>query len=175
MGRSRNSKPKPKPVVTSEPWLKANDELVATGNVIIINGRSVHIGASPYMRWKATGQITDTQDRAIGHCLRLWSLTGVPEAQTTAGYGERTGGGQQAEPEWLSVKRIDAKHDLARVEGYFNGLRSYWDVFENCIRYDEPGGTAGSRIMGWSATRANASALTTVQFVADIICERERL
>jgi len=154
----------------------ANDDLVSKGNVESINGVSVNHGGSPLQRWKATKQLSASQELAIEHCLRLWDLAGIKEPATTAAYGERIPGNGRPDPEWVTAQIIDAKDDLRRIEGYFrDGARKYWQVFENCIRYDEPAGRVGSRIMGWSDRQATNSARLTVQFVADIVCMNERL
>lgn len=160
---------------TDNKWWRANDELREKGNVINENGRDRHVGASPYMRWKANNQLTEAQQAAIAYCLRLWDLCGVKGPPCTAAYGERIPGGNRPEPQWLAAKIIDAQRDLARVEGHFDGIRTYWQVFENCIRYDEPAGRAGSRIMGWDGDRTNTRVLTVVQFVADMIAVKEGL
>ena len=174
MGRPKRKPTKPKkPVAVNDQWQRATPELVAQGNVINVNGRDVHTGASPYARWKASGSISPTQELAIDHCLRLWELTGITGPSVTAGYGERIPGGQRDDPEWLTAKILDAKDDLRRIEGYFP--RCYWQIFENCIRHDEPAGRAGSRIMGWGNASAVHSARTVVQFVADIVADKERL
>jgi len=173
MARTKHARKKP--TVANEEWLRANDNLKAKGGVVNINGVDHHVGASPYTRWKASGQISATQERAIDHCIRLWELVGISPGSTTAGYGDRVPGTGQSDPEWLVVKKLDAMTDLRRVEGYFTGLTPYWSVFENCIRHDEPAGSIGSRLMGWGNGNAVAKALVTVQFIADTIADRERL
>lgn len=154
----------------------ANDQQRQQGTIERINGVDINHGGSPLQRWKANKLITPTQELAIEHCLMLWELAGIKEPATTASYGERIPGNGKPDPEWLTARILDARDDLARIEGYFrDGARKYWQVFENCIRYDEPAGRAGSRIMGWSDRQATNSALVTVQFVADIVCMNERL
>ncbi len=167
--------PKPKPQPTTSKWWTANENLKAKGGIVNINGVDMNAGGSPYTRWKASGQITPMQERAVDHCMKLWELTGITGPSTTAGYGDRIAGGCREEPEWLVAKILDARTDLARVEGYFDGIRSYWHVFENCIRHDEPAGAVGSRLMGWGNANAVGKALVTVQFVADMIAVKERL
>ncbi len=180
MGKANNKgkptkPPKPKPPATTSKWWTANDNLRQKGGIVNVNGIDHNVGGSPYTRWKASGQITPMQERAVEHCLRLWELTGVTGPSVTAGYGERIPSGNRCEPDWLVIKILKAREDLARVEGYFDGIRSYWDVFENCVRHDEPAGRAGSRIMGWGNHVAVGKALVTVQFVADMIAVKERL
>lgn len=151
----------------------ANDQLAKHGTVERINGVDHNHGGSPLSRWKATKQISPTQELAIDHVIRLWELAGVQGAPITAAYGERIPGNGRPEPAHIIAAVMDAKEDLARIESWFPKL--WWQVFENCIRYDEPAGQLGSRLMGWSERSAVTRALTTVQFVADVICMRERL
>lgn len=136
-------------------------------------GIDINRGGSPLCRWKAAGEISQTQDLAIQHVLRLWDLAGIPLTPVTAGYGERVAGWQGDEPQRLANARLDAADDLARIQRYVP--LAYWQVFENCIRWDEPGGRAGSRLMGWSERNSGQRTLTVVQLVADVICMNERL
>ena len=151
----------------------ANDELASKGDVESVNGVDINHGGSPLQRWKANKQISASQELAIEHMLMLWELAGVKGAPVTAAYGERIPGNGKPDPEWLTARILDAQDDLRRIEAQFHP--TWWQVFENCIRYDEPAGRAGSRIMGWSTRAATNSALVTVCFVADHICMSERL
>jgi len=151
----------------------ANDELADKGNVERINGVDINHGGSPLQRWKANKQISPTQELAIEHMLHLWELAGVKPVPVTAAYGERIPGNGKPDPEWLTARILDAQDDLARIKARFHP--AWWQVFENCIRYDEPAGRVGSSIMGWSDRTATNSALVTVRMVADHICMDERL
>lgn len=151
----------------ASPWLTQHGPIERQGGV------DINRGGSPLCRWRAAGEITPTQDLAIQHVLRLWDLAGIPLTPVTAGYGERVAGWQGDEPERLANARLDAADDLARIQGYVP--LPYWQVFENCIRWDEPGGRAGSKLMGWNERNSAQRALTVVQFVADVICMNERL
>lgn len=131
----------------------------------------VHInrGGTPVMRWIEDGKLTENQQRAIAHTLYLWRMCGL-EQRTTASYGERiltTG-----DSELRAGSEIEARHDLHRIKEYIPC--TYWDVFENVVRFDEPAGVAGSRL-GFGTRSACDRAHTTVCFVADIIFEKERL
>lgn len=124
-------------------------------------------GGTPLARWRSAGLITDHQNAAIDHCIRLWQLSDT-SGRLVANL-DRTvfgcpGDGNMAE--------IEARADLARIKGYIP--RKYYDVFENCIRFDEPAGVAGSKLAEDDVTR-RTMARTIVGFVADIIFERERL
>lgn len=145
------------------------------------NGIMQNHGASPLSRWVAAKQLTEGHRAAIAWCMKRWDLIGR-QRSVTAGYGERTDkGNSDGESGNLIMRRMEARDDMARVcggigingeyrVGYIPG--PYWRVFENCIRFDEPAGTIGSSL-GQSAPSVRA--LTTVQFVADVIVMNERL
>ena len=131
----------------------------------------VHInrGGTPVMRWIEDGKLSDTQQRAIAHCLYLWRLCGL-EQRVTANYGERIPG--SADSELRASNEIEAREDLHRIREYFPA--HWWEVFENVVRFDEPAGVAGSRL-GFGSRSACDRAHTTVCFVADTIFMKERL
>lgn len=133
--------------------------------------RPVNRGGTPVMRWLASGKLSETQGIAIQTCYRLWDIVGIKQA-VTASYGQRiigTGSEEHRAAMWL-----DARDDLARIEGYFDGLKSYWGVFENVCRFDEPAGVSGSRL-GFGNRSAEDRAHQVVCFVADIIADKEGL
>lgn len=153
----------------------------AGGTERLYDGVQQNHGASPLTRWKAARELSDSQLAAIGWCQKRWALVGH-EPRTTANYDERTSAANDdGESGEMILKRMDANDDLKRVAGG-NGMsgefepgyipRAYWQTFENCIRFDEPAGTAGSRL-GRSAPSVRA--LIVVRFVADIIATNERL
>lgn len=131
----------------------------------------VHInrGGTPVMRWIEDGKLSDTQQRAISHCLYLWRMAGL-EQRVTASYGERIVG--YGDSEGRASNEIEARQDLHRIREYFPV--QWWDVFENVVRFDEPAGVAGSRL-GFGTRSACDRAHTTVCFVADVIHMKERL
>ena len=151
----------------------ASAALAKHGTIERVNGIDYNHGGTPLTRWKATKQLSSTQELAIEHMLRLWDLAGIKGAPVTAGYGERIGGAGQCDPAWRSAMILDAQDDLRRIEARYP--KPYWQIFENCIRHDEPAGCAGSSIMGWGNKTATARALTVVQLVADQIYMDERL
>lgn len=131
----------------------------------------VHInrGGTPIMRWIEDGKLSDSQQRAIAHCLYLWRMCGI-EQRTTASYGERiitTG-----DSELRASTEIEAREDLHRIRDYFP--EHYWSVFENVVRFDEPAGVAGSKL-GFGARSACDRAHQVVCFVADTVVWKERL
>lgn len=160
---------------------RATDEAKQHGEVERINGIDHNHGASPLTRWKSCNELTEGQLAAIAWCQKRWALIGL-EQRTTASYDERTSrSSDDGESGGMILRRIEARDDLARICGgisatgdYAPGYipRGYWSIFENCIRFDEPAGQAGSRL-GRSAPSVRA--LTVVKFVADIIAMKERL
>jgi len=128
-------------------------------------------GHDPVARWLASNKLDQRQKAAIDTVRRLWDVVGIRQ-KITASYGERTGNGGCVELRANLV--LDAMKDLERIEGYFHGLRQWWSVFENCCRFGEPAGQAGMAV-GYAPKTAQTRALTTVQFIADIIADRERI
>lgn len=128
-------------------------------------------GHDPVARWLTSGKIDQRQKAAIDTVRRLWDIVGIRQ-KITASYGERTGNGGCVELRANLV--LDAMKDLERIEGYFHGLRQWWCVFENVCRFGEAAGQAGMAV-GYAPKTAQTRALTTVQFIADIIADRERI
>lgn len=128
-------------------------------------------GHDPVARWLASDKLDQRQKAAIDTVRRLWDIVGIRQ-RITASYGERMGGGGCVELHANMV--LDAMKDLERIEGYFCGLRQWWSVFEAVCRFGEPAGSSGIAL-GYAPKTAQARALTTVQFIADIIADRERI
>jgi hypothetical protein len=129
--------------------------------------RTVNRGGTPIARWRKAGILSDSQQAAIEHCIRLWRL--VTASGRLVANLDRTvfgspGDGHSAE--------VEARDDLKRIKGYVG--ERYFSVFENVVRFDEPAGVAGSRLEQPSANRELAARFC-VQFVADIITMKERL
>lgn len=131
--------------------------------------RIVNRGGTPIMRWLSAGKLSDTQALAIQTCYRLWAICGL-EQRTTAAYGERIASSDVAD-DHRAATVLEAMEDLARIESYIPN--SYWQVYENVCRFDEPAGVAGSRL--GSNRGAEDRAHTIVCFVADMIAMKERL
>lgn len=129
----------------------------------------INRGGTPVMRWIEDGKLSDSQQRAIAHCIFLWQRCGL-EQRVTANYGERIPGG--GNNELRAANEIEARDDLHRIKGYIP--RAYFEVFENVVRFDEPAGVAGSKL-GFGNRSACDRAHQVVCFVADIICMNERL
>lgn len=128
-------------------------------------------GHDPVARWLAAEKIDQRQKAAIDTVRRLWDIVGIRQ-QITASYGERMPGGGCIELRANMV--LDAMKDLERIEGYFTRLKQWWIVFEQVCRFGEAAGTAGMSA-GYAPKTAQTRALTTVQFIADIIADRERI
>lgn len=127
-------------------------------------------GGTPICRWIAAGKLTDDQCLFIRKCQGLWWVA-ARTPRTTANYGERLGGGGDAELTATSV--IEAREDLDRISGYFSGaLKGYWDVFENVCRHDIAAGVAGAA-GGYEGKAAQNRAHVIVCLVADYVNTRE--
>lgn len=127
----------------------------------------VNRGGTPIARWKKAGLLSEPQEAAIQHCIRLWELTsssGRLVANLDRTVFGCSGDGHSAE--------IEARDDLHRIRHGFPD--PYWNVFENVCRFDEPAGVAGSRLAEDDVTR-RTMARTIVCMVADLIYMRERL
>lgn len=170
----QNQRDRTRPIVSTE---AANhgayvDEFVTHGETSTKVQTKRNVKASPLAYWKAQNMLTATQEAAISYCIRLWEFL-PPMPATTAQYGERIPSSDSGHESEAAVNAwLDAIDDLRRVEGYIP--RSYWQVFENCIRFDEPAGVAGSSL-GYSGRSGKAKAHVIVCFVADIIAMKEGL
>lgn len=134
-----------------------------------------NLKASPLAMWRAQGMLEPHHEEAIKLCLRLWSFL-PPMPATTAQYGERIPSNDSGHESEAAVNAwIDAKAHLKQVEGYFPGkLRAYWETFQNCIRFDQPAGVAGSDL-GFTGRSGRAKAHVIVCLVADVIADKEDL
>jgi hypothetical protein len=126
----------------------------------------VNRGGTPVARWRAAKLITESQMAAIEHCWNIWACIGrsgglVMDLNRVQSRG--TGDG------WAEQQALD---DMRRIKGYFP--EKWWNIFENVCRFDEPAGSAGSKLCN-NRDEHVAAARTTVQFVADVIATNERL
>lgn len=170
----QNQRDRSRPIVSTE---AANhgayvDEFVTHGETSTKVQTKRNVKASPLAYWKAQDMLTATQEAAISYCIRLWEFL-PPMPATTAQYGERIPSSDSGHESEAAVNAwLDAIADLRRVEGYIP--RSYWQVFENCIRFDEPAGVAGSSL-GYTGRSGKAKAHVIVCFVSDLIAMKENL
>jgi hypothetical protein len=131
------------------------------------NNRSlVNRGGTPIARWRTAKMISDSQMAAIEHCWRIWAAIGrssglVMDFNRVKAQGNSDG--------WSEQQALD---DMRRIKGYFP--EKWWNIFENVCRFDEPAGSAGSKLCN-NRDEHVAAARTVVQFVADVIAMNERL
>lgn len=125
----------------------------------------------PVERWKALSKLEAGQIAAIDHCRRLWRLTEDRQFEKLcATYGERVPGTGSREIAILT--QAEAREDLYRIVGYIP--TTYWQLFENIVRFGEKAEDAGKRL-NFGTRSAADRAHQTVCFVADIIAMKEGL
>lgn len=117
-------------------------------------------------RWKTLRLLSETQARAIEYCEDLWAKCGTSRPLVADHLAIRGASGGDG---WAQQEALD---ELSKIKGRIPS--TYWSVFELVCRFDEPGGTAGSR---WANDngRAAQAALVCVQFTADMIAMWRRL
>jgi hypothetical protein len=122
----------------------------------------------PVLRWERDGKITDMQASTIRRMQGLWQAVHGLQ-RLTARYDEpcapSTGGN-------ACGREAQLRDDLRRIEGYFEGVRQYYMVFERVCRF---GFTApqACETNDVSERAARDKALVIVQFVSDFIATRE--
>ena len=124
-------------------------------------------GGTTLDRWQANGLLSDSQLAAILHVQRLWRL--IENGPRLVASLDRNVFGCPGEGHLAEIEARDALDRIRRGFPY-----PYWDVFERVCRWDEPAGTAGSRLANVSRA-ANEAARLTVCLIADMIHLRERL
>jgi hypothetical protein len=163
---------------------KANDTLSANSDIERINGVDRNNSVSPVVAWRAKRMLEEGHEAAIAYCFRLWD-TLAKEPRTTANYGEQTDKSHDgAESGAMILRRMEAQEDLERIYGKRDEFGTvikdgyipvkWWQIFENCVRFDEPTGFLGSKLHGGTKT-ARAKAHVTVCMVADVIAMKEGL
>lgn len=142
------------------------------------NGRTTNHGSTIVARWIHARQLTESQAAGISHSYRLWEAAAttrrlVADFERVRG-GESGGNGLRQQEALDDLKRISGGNDAhgSFKPGYIPP--SYWVVYENCVRFDEPGGYGGSRLAD-VPQREIARCRTIVQFTADLIAQNERL
>jgi hypothetical protein len=124
-------------------------------------------GGSAIDRWKRDEYLSVSQQAAILHMQGLWRL--IDQGQRLIVNLDRTVFGCNGDG---NHREIEARHDVHRIKNCFP--HEYWDIFERVCRWDEPAGTAGSRLANFNRT-ASESARLVVCMVADMIAMNERL
>jgi hypothetical protein len=101
--------------------------------------------------------------RAIADCVTFWARMGEP--RVTANYGERMAGSTHGD----GHTQQEAADEIAFRKKLVP--RTYWDVFESVVRFNEPAGYAGSRFAS-NRPQQIASARAIVGLVANVIAMR---
>jgi hypothetical protein len=122
-------------------------------------------GGTAVDRWTKAGALSDSQLAGILHCQTLWAKLG---SQSVVIDFERVRGLPHGE----GYSQHEALAEIHRIKSAYP--LAYWDVFERVCRFDEPAGTAGSRLSNIKRS-AEIAARTIVCFIADMIATRERL
>lgn len=165
MGRKAQKK---KPILTEAilptPERLAKDMAEQVNPALIdskqVPGTVIRLTQSTVDRWLANGLLDDRQMVAINHCVNLWLAAGSQSLTQDLNRVIGLPGG-------MGTAQSEA---LAQLQEYKDRIPSqYWSVFENVVRFDEPGGTAGSRFAK-DTGRASAAALLCVKYTADLIC-----
>ena len=102
--------------------------------------------------------------RVIADCQAFWSRMGSPSV--TAQYGERIAASTHGE----GYNQQEAADEIAHRKRLI-GIPAYWDVFENCVRHNEPAGVAGSRFAN-NRPQQIQSAKVIVGFVASFLAAK---
>ena len=127
----------------------------------------VNRGGTAIDRWKRDGLLSDTQLAAILHCQNLWRR--IDCGPRLVANLDRTVFGSHGDGH---PREVEARSDLHRIKSGFP--LPYWDCFESVCRFDEPAGTAGSRMANNKRSAIDA-ARVIVSLIADMIYLRERL
>lgn len=120
---------------------------------------------STVTRWATDGNLTDSQLAGILHCQNLWARLGSKSIIVNF---DRVHG-QSHSDGMMQHEALDELHRIAKEYP-----SPYWNVFERVCRFDEPAGTAGSRLSNHKRS-AEIAARTIVAFIADMISFREKL
>lgn len=131
------------------------------------HGASRHVkinrGGTTVDRWiYGRKPLTEAQQAGIAHAVMLWERAGG-EPRTTANL-QREVRGVGGYEESDTLKRAQARRDLARIEAYVPSL--FWRIFERVVRFND---TAGRSRASLDKDRL------AVEVVADRIAREERL
>lgn len=128
----------------------------------------VNRGGTTLDRWTRAGELTDRQQAAIRHVQQLWRR--IDSSSRLVSNWDRTVFGAVGEGH---AREIEARDDLTRLRRQF-GPGGWWDIFENVCRHDMASGQAGAHLRR-DPKRTSGAVLATVQIIADMIAEGERL
>ena len=128
-------------------------------------------GGSPIDRWHANGGLDDRQMAAIYFYSRAWHLV-FQEPRVVAKWSAVHTFGAMGAVEVYSSSRIAARTTLRMLDNeiFFRLDSAYFQVFQNVVIFDEPGGVAGGRA-GFTHKAAEGAARATVSMVASMIAD----
>lgn len=128
---------------------------------------TINRGGTAVDRWDRDDLLSETQMAAIRYCWRLWADANT-ERGVVANFN-RIGGIDHSD------NGMDQQYALSELTKFKADVPpSYWTIFENVCRFDEPGGVAGSRLTS-KVEAQNTAARMIVCFVADLIAMWRRL
>ena len=104
------------------------------------------------------------QLRAVEYIQRLWAKAETA-GRIVANYGFISRGGVEGRGHFEAIEELGE---------WRKEFGTYWDVFENVIRFGEPAGIAGSRL-ATNRPQATAAAKAIVGLVGSVIATRKRM
>ena len=126
--------------------------------------------ATPIDEWRTRGIITEQQHRACEYYAELYQAAGLLQ-RVTASYEGRTGGQALGFGPGNTMRQCEAISDLAKWGQKIPA--KYLGVFTDVVVFGRRTGEAGADL-GYTNARAEASAMTVVRFVADLIATEKR-
>lgn len=173
--RNRNAR-KREPIVPVEELIAPTPEQIAKGNIVpqfVVHvdtwtTAKAHKVSNALDQWFEAGYrgFDEPARAAINWCQARWECRGVIGKQS-ANYSPTvgTGGG--------CVERdIEMRDELDEMKAMFPP--AYWQVFENCCRWGQPAGVAGSDHAN-NSPQAISAARAIVGLIANMIAQELRL
>lgn len=137
-----------------------------------------NLGGTPVERWHARGALDERQMAAILFYQNAWRLW-MGEPRVVANWGALIVRAASGAAEIYAGSRIAAKESLRLLdqEVFFRLPIEHFQVFQNVVIWDEPGGVAGGRA-GFCHKPAEAVArvivATCASMIADIVIDSAR-
>jgi len=125
---------------------------------------------SPIDEWRTRGIITEQQHRACEYYAELYQAAGLLQ-RVTASYEGRTGGQALGFGPGNTMRQCEAISDLREWGKKIPA--KYLGVFTDVVVFGRRTGEAGADL-GYRSKSAEASAMTVVRFVADLIAAEKR-
>ena len=126
--------------------------------------------ATPIDEWLARGIITEQQHKACEYYAELYQAAGLLQ-RVTASYEGRTGGGSGMFGPGNTLAQCEAISELRKWGKKIPA--KYLGVFTDVVVFGRRTGEAGADL-GYVNKKAEASAMTCVRFVADLIAMEKR-